>query len=238
MKKFIAGFLALSISLLNAATPMALASENENIIRVEHLNTVKDAPNNKVEITNLRKIVKKGNVFIVAFDQKFWSKCQNAGDVVNFVLPEALYTEEGTLLLPNGTRIVAEVTRIDKPAKFNKNARVHLVYKNILLPDGTSIEMCGRPYTKDFTLKEGPWMTFWKLFASTVGFGMVGAGAGVGFAFIPNPAKLGAGFAIGIPIGCTVGLITGLLTPGLHYKAKAGEEVMVIMLDDTSINNK
>jgi hypothetical protein len=212
--------------------------ESERVLSVEHLSIVKDTPNNKVNITNLRKVVQKGNVFVVAFDEKFWSKTQKAGDIVNFVLPEALYTDEGTLLLPNGTKIVAEVTRIEKPRKFNKNARVHLVYKSIVLPDGTGYEMYGKPYTKDYTLKEGPWMTFWKLFLSTVSFGCLGAGAGVGFAFIPNPAKLGVGFAVGIPVGCSIGLITGLLTPGLHYKAKKGEQVMVILLDDASITNK
>ena len=212
--------------------------ETETVLGTEHLSIVKEAPNNQVKITNLRKVIQKNNVFVVAFDQKFWSKCQKAGDVVNFVLPEALYTDEGTLLLPNGTKIVADVTRIEKPKKFNKNARVHLVFKSIVTPDGQCIDMCGKPFTKDYTLKEGPWMTFWKLFLSTVGFGCIGAGAGTGFAFIPNPAKLGVGFAVGIPVGCTVGLITGLLTPGLHYKAKKGEQVMVILLDDASINNK
>ena len=78
-------------------------------------------------------------------------------------------------------------------------------------------------------------MTFWKLFLSTVSMGAIGAGAGVGFAFIPNPAKLGVGFAIGIPVGCSVGLVLGLLTPGLHYKAKKGEQVMVILLDEASV---
>ena len=212
--------------------------EVETTLGTEHLSIVPDAPNNTVKITNLRKIVQKDNVIIVAFDEKFFSKKHKAGETVNFVLPEALYTDEGTLLLPNGTKIVADITRIVPPKKFNKNARVHLLFKAIVLPDGRCVEMYGKPYTKDYTLKEGPWMTFWKLFLSTVTFGIVGAGAGTGFAFIPHPAKLGVGFAIGIPVGCTVGLVTGLLTPGLHYKAKKGEQVMVILLDDTSINNK
>ncbi|MCR5264958.1 MAG: S-layer homology domain-containing protein [Cyanobacteria bacterium RUI128] len=210
----------------------------ETVLGVEHLSVVPTAPNNKVQITNLRKVISQGNVIVVAFDEKFFSKIRKAGDVVNFVLPDALYTDEGTLLLPAGTKIVADVTRIEKPRKFNKNARVHLLFKTIVLPDGQYIDMCGKPFTKDYTLKEGPWMTFWKLFLSTVTFGCVGAGAGVGFAFIPNPAKLGVGFAIGIPVGCTVGLVIGLLTPGLHYKAKKGEQVMVILLDDASIKNK
>ncbi len=212
--------------------------EVETVLGTEHLSVVPKAPNNKVRITNLRKVVDKGNVIIVAFDNKFFSKRQKAGDIVNFVLPEALYTDEGTQLLPSGTKIVAEITRLEKPRKFNKNARVHLLFKSIVLPDGRCFEMCGRPFTKDYTLKEGPWMTFWKLFLSTVGFGIIGAGAGTGFAFIPTATRLGVGFAIGIPVGCTVGLITGLLTPGLHYKAKKGEQVMVILLDDASINNK
>jgi len=212
--------------------------EVETVLGTEHLSVCDKAPNNIVKITNLRKVVTKGNVIIVAFDDKFMSKHHKAGDIVNFVLPEALYTDEGTMLLPQGTKIVAEITRIVSPKKFNKNARVHLVYKTIVLPDGRCYSMCGKPFTKDYTLKEGPWMTFWKLFLSTVGLGCVGAGAGTGFAFIPNPAKLGVGFAIGIPVGCTVGLIVGLCTPGLNYKAKKGEQVMVLLLDDASINNK
>ena len=213
-------------------------TENESVLGLEHLNIVKDAPNNKVQITNLRKIVEKGNVIVVAFDEKFFSKKHQAGDTVNFVLPEALYTDEGTMLLPKGTKIVADITRLEKPRKFNKNARVHLLFKAIVTPDGECFEMCARPFTKDYTLKEGPWMTFWKLFLSTVTMGVVGAGIGTGFAFIPTPAKLGVGFAVGIPVGCSVGLVLGLLTPGLHFKAKKGEQVMVILLDDTSIKNK
>lgn len=212
--------------------------EEETVLGTEHLSVVENAPNNKVTITNLKKIIQKDNVIVVAFDEKFWSKKHKAGETVNFVVPEALYTDEGTLLFPIGTKIVADITRIVPPKKFNKNARVHLLFKSIVLPDGRCCEMCGRPFTKDSTLKEGPWMTFWKLFLSTVTLGVVGAGAGTGFAFIPNPAKLGVGFAIGIPVGCTVGLVTGLLTPGLHYKAKKGEQVMVILLDDAGISNK
>lgn len=252
MKKLIAAFLVASLLSLNIAPVLASdccptndinncfqpCPENEKVLGIEHLSIAENAPNNIVKITDLRKIVTKGNVIVVAFDDRFMSKCHKAGDFVNFVLPEALYTDEGTMLLPACTKIVAEITRIESPKKFNKNARVHLVYKSIVLPDGRCFDMCGKPFTKDCTLKEGPWMTFWKLFMSTIGLGIVGAGAGAGFAFIPNPAKLGAGFAIGIPIGCSVGLILGLCTPGLNYKAKKGEQVMVVLLDDASIMNK
>ena len=74
-----------------------------------------------------------------------------------------------------------------------------------------------------------------KLVLCTVTGGAVGTGAGVGFAFIPDPTKIGTGIAIGAPVGAAVGLVTGLVTPGLEYHAKAGEEVYVILLDEASI---
>jgi hypothetical protein len=213
------------------------APEPECLLGVEHLSLVKKAPCNKVKLTNYRQIILKGNAFQVAFDERFWSKQHKAGVRVNFVLPAALYTDEGTKLLPAGTKVIADITKIEAPRCCNKNARVHLVFKSIATPDGNFYDMYGKPFTKDYTLKEGPWMTFWKLFAYTVTFGCVGAGAGTGFAFIPNPANLAVGLGVGIPVGCTVGLITGLVTPGLHYRAKKGEIVPVILLDDASIND-
>lgn len=206
--------------------------------RVEHLDVHKKAPCNEVIIQNLKRTVKEGNVLEVAFDEKFFSKCHQAGEIINFVVPEALYTCEGTLILPCGSKVVAEITRIEKPKVFNKNARVSLIFRNIVLPDGSCIDIKAKPFTKDCKLKEGPWTTTGKLFLSTVTLGIVGAGAGTGFAFIPNPAKLGAGFAIGIPVGCTVGLVTGLITPGCHYKAKKGETVYALLIDDFSVCGK
>ena len=91
--------------------------------------------------------------------------------------------------------------------------------------------MSAKPLTKDGSLKEGPWMTTGKLALYTIGLGCVGAGAGVGFSFIPNPAKIGVGLAVGIPVGCTVGLITGLITPGLKYHAKKGEIVTITLCE-------
>lgn len=202
---------------------------------IEHLDVHKKAPCNEVVIQNVQRTVKEGNVLEFAFDEKFFSKCHQAGEIINFVVPEALYTCEGTLILPCGSRIVAEITKIEKPKVFNKNARVSLIFRKIVLPDGSCIDIKARPFTKDCKLKEGPWTTTGKVLLSTVTLGIVGAGAGVGFSFIPNPAKIGTGLAIGIPIGAGVGLLTGLVTPGCHYKAKKGEVVYAILLDEFSV---
>lgn len=229
MKKLFAALLVMFFALPASA---ATCPATETIISEQHMFAEKGAQSDKVVITNLHNIICKGNVFQIVFDCKFWSDKQKAGDRVNFSVPDAIYTQEGTLLIPANSKIVATVLKIEKQRKFNKNARVYLKFECIVLPDGSAVAMSARPFTKDGSLKEGPWMTAGKLAASTVGLGAIGAGAGVGFAFIPNPAKIGTGLAIGIPIGCTVGLITGLVTPGLKYHAKAGEAVKIILCDD------
>ena len=232
-KKILSLFCVISLTGLNLMP--AIASEFEKAVAIEHLDVHKKAPCDVVTITTDHKIIEQGNVLQFNFDEKFFSKKGQAGQMVNFIVPEALYTREGTLLLPCGTKIVAEVTKIEKPKWFNKNARVSLIFRQIVLPDNTCIEIKARPFTDDYKLKEGPWTTAGKLFLSTITLGMAGAGAGVGFAFIPTPAKIGAGLAIGIPIGCSVGLALGLITPGCHYKAKKGEAVYAILIDQISL---
>lgn len=203
----------------------------------EHLDVSKKAPCNEVQITNLRKIIMKDNVLRISFDQKYWSKKSHVGDCVNFVFKDGVYTTEGTLVIPASTYITGEVISIQKPKWFNKNARVGVKFRTMVLPSGKTYAIDADPFTKDRKLKEGPWMTFGKILSWTVGLGAVGTGAGIGFAFIPNPARLGTGIAIGTPIGCSVGLVLGLVTPGLHYKARKGENILIILNDDTSVWN-
>lgn len=226
MKKLISLICIFCIGLSAFAEP-----DCEQVECYEHLFCEKGAIANQVAITNLRNIICKGGSFKVAFNCKFKSECAKAGDTVNFTLQDALYTQEGRLLIPQGSIVAAEIIRIEKQRIPNKNARVYLNFKCIVFPDNTSVCMSAKPLTKDASLKEGPWMTTGKLALYTIGLGCVGAGAGVGFSFIPNPAKIGVGLAVGIPVGCTVGLITGLITPGLKYHAKKGEIVTITLCE-------
>ncbi len=210
----------------------------EQITGYEHTFCEKCAESNSVIITNLRNIMCKGNAFEVTFSNSFKSECAKAGDKVNFNVPQAIYTQEGTLLIPACSQVVATIIKIEKQRMPNKNARVYMSFNCLVLPDGSMIEMAAKPCTKDSSLKEGPWMTAGKLTASTVTMGIAGAGTGVGFSFISHPAKIGTGLAIGIPVGCAVGLITGLVTPGLKYHAKEGEAVSIILCEDLSLKKQ
>ncbi len=227
MKKIFASILIMLTGLTVFAEDLSTQVQH-----YEHMFYEKGAENDTVAITNCNNIICKGNVFKVAFNCDFKSECAKAGERVNFDIPQAIYTREGTLLIPACSKVVGTIIRIEKQRIPNKNARVYINFECLLLPDGTAVAMSARPCTKDGSLKEGPWHTAGKLTAYTLGLGVVGAGAGTGFAFIPNPARLGVGYAIGIPVGTTVGLITGLITPGLKYHAKAGENIVIILCEN------
>lgn len=205
---------------------------------IEHLNVKKNAPSNEVRVNNAQNVIAEGNVLLVSFEEKFKSEDHQAGDIVVFYNKEDICTEEGTLVIPAGSKFVAQLNEVRNPKWFNKNARVYPQLCKIVLPNGQQLAFNAKPYTKDYSLKEGPWMTAGKLALCTVSGGAVGTGAGVGFAFIPDPQKIGTGVAIGAPVGAAVGLATGLITPGLNYHAKAGENVYVILVDDAAITKQ
>lgn len=237
MKKFIASLMTFCLLGINVSALAESCNCTERVISQEHFCINKKAPVNTVTVTNYRKIICKKNVIAIAFECKFCSKKACAGDVINFVIPQNLYTEEGTLVLPACSKVVGEIIKMQQPKWFNKNARVTLIFRCIILPDGRIMPINARPFTKDCTLKEGPWMTTGKIVLSTVTFGILGAGAGAGFGFIPSPTKIGVGLAAGIPAGCGVGLLTALISKGLHYKTKAGEQIYIIFMEDASICN-
>lgn len=209
--------------------------KNEYKGGVEHFAYARKAPNNEVKVGDSSNLVQEGNVIPVAFTEKFKSDKSAAGDSLTFVAKEDISTEEGTVIFPAGTKFYAQVNEIQDPKWFNKNARVYAEITSAELPCGKKVDLSAKPFTKKYDLKEGPWMTAGKLALYTIGGGAIGTGAGVGFAFIPDPTKVGTGVAIGTPVGCAVGLATGLITKGLNYHAKEGEVVKVILLKDAQV---
>ncbi len=232
-----------NLSRAEAAVLLARLKEKLNLVKsqyigattVEHLAVTKKAPNNEVKVNNVQSVIAEGNVLVVSFEDKFKSEEHQAGDIVTFVAEENIYTKEGTLVIPAGSKFIAKINEIKNEKWFNKNARVYPQLCKIVLPDGRQMAFNAKPFSKDYSLKEGPWMTAGKLAAYTASGAAVGIGAGVGLAFIPDPQKIGTGIAIGAPVGAAVGLITGLVTPGLKYHAKAGEDIYVILLDDAAV---
>lgn len=197
---------------------------------IEHLCTNKDSPVNLVKICGCTAIIERHTVLEANFAQKIYSKRLCPGDNISFVLRNGLCTCEGRKILPCGSQIVACVECIQKPKALNKPAKVSLCFKYILTPCGTAYPIQARVYNNSGMLQESTWMGVGKVAMYTIG--LMGVGAGLGAAIGANTRHAGqAALTIGMPVGFGVGLLTGLLSPGLHFRAKCGEKVLIQLTD-------
>lgn len=201
----------------------------------EHLNVDPNASNNKVQVTNFRRIVLAGNVLRANFAEDFNSKSSEVGKPVNFTFVNDVYTEEGSLLIPHGSILNAVVESLEPQKVFNQNAKVTVSFNRLNFPNGQSMPIAGRVVDNKGILTASRLSTFGKVAGYTLGGAAIGAGSGVGIAAIPDPKKYGEGVGIGLPIGAGAGLVTGLVTPGLAYKADVDDSLLIELTQDLSI---
>ena len=237
MKKIIA--ILLFGLLINFSFPVtALVEENNSNVTVEHIKLpkklAKKTPTDVVNLYAEKTNILPYNTLQVAFAESFNSKNAKVGDEVVFVLPNPLMTKEGTEVLPASTKIVAEVTNVIKPKAFNRSGKVYLDFKRIELHDGTTKDIRAKLFTKNDFLSRGKLNAMGKGLGSTLGGMAIGTAAGCGIGVAAGAVIIG-GFAIGMPVGFAVGAAAGLMTPGLYYKAKAGDVVNIQLLDNVVV---
>ncbi len=204
--------------------------QKEEEPRVEHLNVIPNPPANTVRITEQRILVDQGNVLRIAFLANFNSKKHKIGDPINFISRKDVYTEEGTLVFPKGTKFNAVIESLKDPKWVNRNAKMTINVKEAILPSGKSLAMNASAFLNEGVLESNYWeKPLWWTLAGTA----VGAGVGVA-AGAPND-HLGTGLAIGIPSGAAAGAGLGLLTPGVNFGATAGDEILILLNGPISI---
>ena len=225
-KKILSVLLCLSVTSFN----LVFAAGTQAGYRIEHLPDYKKANTSVVNISEKQAAIMPGNVLKVEFASYFNSKNAKEGDFIDFVLPEGLHTNEGTMILPTNTKITGHVVKADKPKSFNRSATVYINLNQIVLPNGYTYPLAATPYGKQNALKPSKWRSVGKVALYTVGLFGVGSGMGAWIGAASKSAAKGA-MAFGMPIGAGVGLLIGIVTPGALYKAKAGKK-LYIRLDD------
>lgn len=201
---------------------------------VEHLETTKNSKIDLVKITPSGNIIQKESFLTVNFAQNFNSKYYKTGDYVQFNFDCDVRTKEGTLLIPCNSSLIARISCIENPKWFSRNAKVFMEFTHIVLPDGTSIPVCTKLANKEY-LKEGAKETAGKIAAYTLSIG--GFGSGLGAAIGVAAGHTITGLIIGGSVGGGVGLLSGIVSPGLHYKAKKGEAIILELEDNLKLPN-
>lgn len=223
---------------LNLFCPAVVNALDESSTVIEHIKLskklAKKAPTNMVKNNSDNLILMQYNTLEVYYAQDFNAKYAKVGDEIVYLFKDGVYTNEGTEVLPPSTKLVANISNIEKPKSFNRSGKIYLDFKYIELPDGTQKEVRARIFNgKDF-LSRGKLNTLGKGLGATLGGSAVGVAAGCGIGIAANAVIIG-GFAIGLPIGLAVGAVAGLVTPGLNYKAKAGDKVVIQLTSDINL---
>ncbi len=207
---------------------------SEYVLSVEHLQEYAKAVVDRVNITNLRRIILAKNVFRVAFAEKFNSAKAQLGDVVTFYFKKDVVTKEGTLVIPANTKLYATVEELRDKKWLNKNSEVYLHITKMVFPNGNEYPFIARVLNnKEGVLSENRWL---KPLEYTIAGAAIG-GTAVGLPIGASEHRSGEGMAIGFPTGAGVGLAAGWLTPGVNFKAHPGEEVLVELKVDCSLYN-
>ena len=232
MKKILAFILC---AVMLNATSFVFAA---NIVKTEHLSLpeklAKKTPTNIVNTSDVLVSVLEYNTMQLTFAEDFTSKTAQVGDEISFLLENGAYTNEGTEILPPSSKVVAKISQIEKPKAFNRSGKVHLDFKYVELPDGRQLPIKAKIFGKKDFLYRGKLNALGKGAGSTLGGMAVGTAAGCGIGIAAGAVVVG-GLAIGMPVGFAVGGAIGLLTPGLNYRAKAGDKVNIQLLDDLNI---
>ncbi|MCD7879077.1 MAG: S-layer homology domain-containing protein [Candidatus Gastranaerophilales bacterium] len=206
----------------------------EYVLSVEHLDNYGVAVVDRVSITNLRRIILAKNVFKVSFVESFNSTKHNIGDVIEFYFKKDVVTKEGTLIIPANTKLYATIEELRDKRWINKNAEVYLHFTRMVFPNGHEYPFIARVLNhNEGVLTENKWL---KPLEYTVAGAAIG-GAAIGLPIGEANDRSGDGMAIGFPTGAGVGLLAGWLTPGVNFKARANEDVLIELKVDCSLYN-
>ncbi len=217
-----------------AEEPAPPEEPKEYMLSVEHLDNYGKAVVDRVNITNLRLIILAKNVFKVSFVESFNSKKHNIGDVITFYFKKDVVTKEGTLVIPANTKLYATIEELRDKRWINKNAEVYLHFTKMVFPNGHEYDFIARVLNNDEgVLTENKWLKPLEYTVAGAAIGGVAIGLPVGEA----NDRSGDGMAIGFPTGAGVGLLAGFLTPGVNYKARANEDILIELKVDCSLYN-
>jgi len=172
--------------------------------------------------------VAANTVMRVRLDTELNSEKAYVGQTFSSTLVDPLYSRNGVLLAPQGSKVMGRVTAVQRARKNGEPATMDVLFYSLHLPNavhtainGSLAELDASGATSD---NEGT-VSAKKTSHRKVKF--IGGGA-AGGAVIGAIAGGGKGAAIGAGIGAVTGLIGGRVKKGHEVKVKSGTEFGVI----------
>lgn len=193
-----------------------------------------DFANNKVMVTNFRRIVLAGNVIRASFVGNFDANSIDFESPLNFTFVNDVYTEEGSLIIPRGSMLKAIVSAMEPQKVISPDTKISVVFSEITFPSGKKAALHGKILDKKGDLTIARLATFGNIAGYTLGGAAIGAGSGVGIAAAPDMAKRKKAALDGLKSASGAGRLTGLVTPGLPIKADVDDSLFIELTRDFS----
>jgi len=173
--------------------------------------------------------VAANSVMRVRLDTELDSEHARIGDTFSSTLVDPVYSKNGVLLAPQGSKINGRVTNVRRAQKNGEPATMDVQFVSLRLPNGVHTAINGSLAEQEGSSassdNEGT-ITAKRTSHRKVKF--IGGGA-AGGAVIGAIAGGGKGALIGAGVGAVAGLIGGRVKKGHEVKVKSGTEFGVIL---------
>ncbi len=204
---------------------------------IEHLPANAYSGNvNEVEIQGSKAVILAHNVVPVNFEGGFKAKKAAEGELVNLTFIKNLQTEEGTKLIPTGSKLVAQITELKNGRLFHRNGKVDLEITNLVLPSGEVYPLTATIENAELFDKKFGKCNYKRL--GIVGGSITAFGSLLGLFIGAVADETGEGAALGSIIGVGTGLIIGLIAPGCSIKIPEDQKIYVKLERDLEIDVK
>ncbi|HSA07166.1 MAG TPA: S-layer homology domain-containing protein [Candidatus Gastranaerophilales bacterium] len=213
------------------------ATVQKNTALIEHLpSTPFSGSVNQVEINGLNARIFAENVVPVRFEGGFESKKAKKGEFVNLVFTQNLTTEEGTTVIPAGSKFVSEIVSLKRGKPFHINAEMALNLQNLVTPSGKAYPLTATIQNNELLDPAFGKCNLKRLGMITGSVAVVGSLLGVTIGAFCD--EVGDGAALGSIIGGGTGLALGLVAPGCGISISEDQDVYVKINSDLEIELK
>lgn len=210
------------------------AKARKNVMTTEHLPaTPYTGGVNEVLLKGKAATILANNILPVKFEKEFRSSDSAVGNATYLVFDKDLITEEGTTVIPAGSKLLAEVTNIEKGKLFHINGEVSLNVTNLITPNGKIYPLNGKVVNNEILDPQFGKCNLVK--GGALGLSVAALGTMIGV-IAGSADDVGDGAAIGATAGGGAGLLTAIMAPGCAVNIPASQDVYVKVDNDLNVN--
>ena len=173
--------------------------------------------------------IKSGTTIRVRLDQNLGSKTARVGDPIRATTVDPIYSSNGVLLIPDGSRVTGRVDSVTRAAKNGNPGTIGASFTSVTLPNQRRAAISGMPVPvgEGKNTMDGEGSVSAKK-TSNRHLKFIGGGA-AGGAVIGGIAGGGTGALIGAGVGAVGGLVGKNLSKGKEVEVKSGTEFGVYL---------